>query len=116
MHPRGRHPHGIARSLLLALVALSLLPLPLVRVAADPTITNNPDGTSTAVWDFSTPAQYALTNAAISGGTASLASQTTWWNSTTAADFAGPDSEVNIDRATSPDPCPDGRAGSPSGR
>ncbi|TLZ72705.1 MAG: DNRLRE domain-containing protein [Methanobacteriota archaeon] len=102
MHPRGRHPHGIARSLLLALVALSLLPLPLVRVAADPTITNNPDGTSTAVWDFSTPAQYALTNAAISGGTASLASQTTWWNSTTAADFAGPDSEVNIDRATWP--------------
>src|SRR3990170_3035074 len=70
--------------------------------AADPWVSDNGDGTSTAVWNFTNTADYATANVEISGGTASLAPQTTGWNSTTAADFAGPDGETNIDRATWP--------------
>jgi len=96
--------HGPVRAAALALVlASSTLAFFAPRPArADPFVVDNPNGTSDAVWDFATPADYALTNAQISGGVASLAPQTTWWNSTTAADFAGPDSEVNIDRARWP--------------
>ncbi|HEV8595752.1 MAG TPA: DNRLRE domain-containing protein [Thermoplasmata archaeon] len=90
-------------SILLAVLSLSSALAGLApRVRADPSITNNADGTSTAVWDFTTPADYARANTAISGGTVSLASQTTWWNSTAAGDFAAPDSETNIDRTTLP--------------
>src|SRR3990172_1811955 len=89
----------------LVLVLLSL-GLSVVRLSiparADPTVVDNGNGTSDAVWNFATPADYVRANTVISGGTVSLASQTTWWNSTTAADFAGPDSETNVDRARWP--------------
>jgi len=92
-----------AAAFVLAFLSVSSLLLGAPRRAtADPSIIDNPDGTSDAVWDFVTPGDYALTNAAIAGGVASLASMTTWWNSTSAADFASPDSETNIDRAQWP--------------
>src|SRR6266511_2786051 len=95
---------ALVRAIVAALVLLtaeaSFVRIPLAR--ADPTITNNANGTSDAVWNFATPGDYALSNATISGGIVSLASQVAWWNSTTAADFSAPDSEINIDRASSP--------------
>ncbi len=95
---------GLARPLaiVLALLACSSVLAGYGRVAADPFVSDNADGTSTVVWNFTNPADYALASATISGGVASLALQTTWWNSTSAADFAGPDSEANIDRAMWP--------------
>ncbi len=90
-------------ALLLVVVSLgsSFFPV-LPRARADPFVTPNGDGTSTAVWNFTNPADYTLAATAISGGTAALAPQTTSWSSTTAGDFAGPDSEANVDRATWP--------------
>ena len=76
--------------------------VPLRPSSADPSVSANGDGTSTAVWNFTTPGDYALAGTSISGGVASLAQETTWWNSTTAADFGGPDGETNVDRATWP--------------
>ncbi|HKZ89918.1 MAG TPA: DNRLRE domain-containing protein [Thermoplasmata archaeon] len=69
------------------------------RAAADPWLVDNPDGTSLAVWNFTTPGDYALSSTELSGGVANLRRQVEWWNSTTAADFAAPDSETNVDRA-----------------
>ena len=88
--------------LLLVLVSLAALPLPTGRVAADPWIVANPDGTSDAVWNFTAPADYVRTGTSIAGGTASLELQTAYWNSTTAGDFAGPDSATNVDLARWP--------------
>ena len=87
-------------------IALAVLTVagafPAHRVAADPFVTPNGDGTSTAIWDFTTPSDYARSGTAISGGVASLAPESNWWNSSSAADFASPDGETNIDRATWP--------------
>src|SRR3990170_2933467 len=96
------------RALALAVALFSAL-APLIpsmpRAAADPWVTDNADGTSTAVWNFSNPADYTLTNASVSGGAGLLASSgpgVQYWNSTTAGDFAGPDSATNVDFAGSP--------------
>ena len=92
----------VAVLLLLIVSAASLFPFGPPRVGADPWIVDNPDGTSDAVWNFTTPADYVLSSTQISGGISSLRQQLAWWNSTTAADFAGPDSETNVDRALWP--------------
>src|SRR3972149_6267024 len=96
------------RALALAVALFSAL-APLIpsmpRAAADPWVTDNADGTSTAVWNFSNPADYTLTNTSISGGAGLLQSAgpgVQYWNSTTAGDFAGPDSATNVDFASSP--------------
>ncbi len=99
--------NGPRRALIILLAILSFvsafLPIPATRVSGDPWITNNPNGTSDAVWNFSNPSDYVFTNTEAAPGNATLARQPVfWWNSTTAADFAGPDSETNIDRATWP--------------
>ncbi len=91
---------ALAASLILLASVASLLPIP--RAAGDPWIVDNPDGTSDAVWNFTSPADYTLANTQITGGAVSLASQPGWWNSTTAADFAGPDSAMNVDLARWP--------------
>ncbi len=75
------------------------------RVTSDPWVTANGDGTSDAVWNFSNPGDYVLTNTQISGGAGLLASAgpgVQYWNSTTAGDFAGPDSATNVDFTSSP--------------
>src|SRR3990172_4050624 len=96
------------RALAIAVALFSAL-APLIpsmpRAAADPWVTDNADGTSTAVWNFSNPADYTLTNTSISGGAGLLQSAGPggqYWNSTTAGDFAGPDSATNVDFASSP--------------
>jgi len=67
------------------------------RVAADPIITNNPDGTSDAVWNFTNPSDYTFTNTEIVDGNVTLERQPTfWWNSTTIADFSGAESTNNV--------------------
>ena len=82
---------------IILLLAISSLPFALGSTAvADPGVTDNLDGTSTALWNFSTPGNYTLSNARIGGGVASLAVQSGWWNSTTQADFSGPDAATNI--------------------
>ena len=66
-------------------------------------IIDNLDGTSTAVWDFTTPSDHVFSDTGLTSGCVSLKRQSdTWWNSTTAADFASSESETNIDRVTSP--------------
>jgi len=84
---------ALAASLLLLTSAVAFLP---PRTSADPWLTDNPDGTTTAVWNFTNPADYALSGTQIAGSAASLLPQTTWWNSTTQADFAGPDAATNV--------------------
>ncbi|TLZ45909.1 MAG: hypothetical protein E6K19_01700, partial [Methanobacteriota archaeon] len=77
---------------IILLLAVSSLPLAFgSRVVGDPGVTDNLNGTSTALWNFSTPADYTMSNARIAGGAASLALQPGSWNSTTQADFSGPD-------------------------
>lgn len=67
------------------------------RVAADPFITNNPDGTSDAVWNFTNPSDYTFANTEIVDRNLTLERQPTfWWNSTTMADFSGADSTSNV--------------------
>ncbi|HLE46337.1 MAG TPA: DNRLRE domain-containing protein [Thermoplasmata archaeon] len=83
---------ALAAGLLLLLSAVALLP----RASADPWLADNPDGTSTAVWNFTNPADYALGGTQIAGGAVSLLPQTTWWNSTSQPDFAGPDGATNV--------------------
>src|SRR6266540_1540025 len=86
-------------------VLLSALAVALVSVhpaAADPTSTDNLNGTSDVVWSFSNAANYTLSNVRVAGGLATLRPQVTWWNSTSAADFSGPDSATNVDFATYP--------------
>ncbi len=95
-------------------LALAFFPLPVRPVAADPWIVNNPDGTSDAVWNFTTPSDYALSNTAIAGDTVSLLPQVAWWNITTAADFAGPDSATNVDWARWPGDVAMATSGGPS--
>src|SRR6266571_3570913 len=89
-------------ALVLMLSALAVALVPIHPAAADPTSTNNLDGTSDVVWNFSNPANYTLSNVRVAGGLATLRPQVTWWNSTTAADFAGPDSATNVDYTTYP--------------
>lgn len=89
-----RRASAAAIILLFAVSSLTIVLSP--QATADPGITDNLDGTSTAVWDFSTPADYTLSNAFLSGGVASLAQQSGWWNSTTVADFSGPDGSTNV--------------------
>lgn len=87
---------ALAASAILFASAISLVTVP-TRNSADPTITNNPDGTSEAVWNFTNPADYTLTNTEIAGNTVTLERQPTyWWNSTTMADFSGPDLMTNV--------------------
>ncbi len=85
---------------ILLLGAFSSLAVPTAH--ADPTTTDNGDGTSTAVWNFTTPTDYALANTEISGATAALERYAAPWNSTTAADFAAPDNVTNVDLARWP--------------
>ncbi len=88
---------ALAISMVLLAPAASLTPFSR-HVSADPSITDNPDGTSDAVWNFTNPADYTFTNTEILGSNATLERQPTfWWNSTTQADFSGPDSATNID-------------------
>ncbi|HKZ48814.1 MAG TPA: DNRLRE domain-containing protein [Thermoplasmata archaeon] len=83
-------------------LAVMLLPLPARLVVGDPTVADNLDGTSTAVWDFATPGDYVFNNTEVSGGNVTLARGVTWWNTTTVGDFSAPDSATNIDLATWP--------------
>jgi len=82
--------------------ALPVLSLSARPTSADPWIVENADGTADAVWNFTNPADYLLTNTVIAGNAVSLRGLVTSWNSTTAADFAGPDSETNIERSMWP--------------
>jgi len=84
---------------ILLLVALSLsagFGFPVPHAAADPILLDNLDGTTDAVWNFTNPADYLRTNTSISAQEVSLESQVGWWNSTSAADFAGPDNATNV--------------------
>ncbi len=88
---------ALAVTLVLALIA-SVLAAPLIvahPASADPWPTNNGDGTSVVLWNFTNPSDYALTDAEVIGGSAALKRQLGWWNSTSAADFTGPDSATN---------------------
>ena len=92
---------GLARTLAISMVLLasvaSLTPFPR-HASADPIITDNLDGTSDAVWNFTTPSDYTFTDTELVDRNVTLERQpTTWWNSTTQADFTGADSETNID-------------------
>lgn len=88
--------------LLVVFSVAALWPFEPPRTAADPWVVGNPDGTSDAVWNFTSPADYVRMNTEVSGGSASLLRQVQRWNTTAAADFAGPDSETNIDRSRWP--------------
>ena len=88
--------------LLFTLSAAGLFPFGPPGAAADPWTVVNGDGTSDAVWNFTNVPDYALAGTEISGGVVTLRRQVEWWNSTTSADFAGPDSETNIDRTRWP--------------
>ncbi|MEK6988046.1 MAG: DNRLRE domain-containing protein, partial [Candidatus Thermoplasmatota archaeon] len=83
--------------LLVTLSTMAILLGPSLPAASDPWIVNNGNGTSDAAWNFTNPANYSLSNLSLAGGVASLAQKTSWWNSTTAADFSGPSSSTNID-------------------
>ena len=92
----------IARTLALGMILLVSV-VPLVpssnRVTADPSIIDNGDGTSDVVWNFTNPSDYVFSATELVGNNVTLERQpTTWWNSTTQADFSGPDSETNIER------------------
>jgi chromosome segregation ATPase/regulation of enolase protein 1 (concanavalin A-like superfamily) len=88
---------------IILLLAVSSLPLAFgTRALADPGVTDNLDGTSTALWNFSNPGDYTVSNARIAGGVASLALQSGGWNSTTQADFSGPDAATNVTWTTWP--------------
>lgn len=94
------------RARLAATVAILLLGtlswLAPTTARADPWTVNNGNGTSTAIWNFTTPADYTLVDTEIAGATASLAGYSNTWSTTTAADFAGPDSATNVDLARWP--------------
>ncbi len=97
-----RRPFAVTIALVLVVSALAITLLPVHPAAADPTSTDNLDGTSDVVWNFSTPADYTTSNVRVAGGLATLRPQVSWWNSTTAADFAGPDGATNVDFTTYP--------------
>lgn len=82
---------------LVASLSIAAWMVPIRPASADPTVGGNGDGTSTAYWNLTTPADYVLQGTQLAGGTASLGQTTTWWNSTTQADFAGPSASTNID-------------------
>jgi len=88
---------ALAVTLVLVLLAnvLAVLLLTAHPGSADPWPTNNGDGTSVVLWNFTNPSDYALTDAEVTGGSAALKRQLGWWNSTSAADFTGPDSATN---------------------
>ncbi len=69
---------------LAACASLSLVPL---LAAGDPGITLNPDGSSTALWDFSHPLDYSAENATFGAGGASLALERRNWTLDSFADF-----------------------------
>src|SRR5436190_19876452 len=85
---------------ILLLGAFSSLAVPTAH--ADPTTTDNGDGTSTAVWNFTTPTDYALANTEISGATAALERYAAPWNSTPAAALAAPHHVTNLDPGRRP--------------
>ena len=88
---------ALALSLVLLSSAASLTPLSR-HSSADPVIIDNLDGTSAAIWNFSNPSDYKFTSTELVDRNITLERQpTTWWNSTTQADFSGPDSATNID-------------------
>ncbi len=89
-------------ALVVLLSALAVALVPVHPTAADPTSTDNLNGTSDVVWNFSNAANYTLSNVRVAGGLATLRPQVTWWNSTNAADFSGPDSATNVDFTTYP--------------
>jgi chromosome segregation ATPase/regulation of enolase protein 1 (concanavalin A-like superfamily) len=97
--------HGATARTLTVLVLVGLVLaggfLPL-RASSDPTIIDNPDGTSDAVWDFATPGDYARSGTSISGGVVSLERPPTWWNRTSAADFGAASSTTNVDLTSWP--------------
>lgn len=95
MQPRALR--ALLSGLFLLAASVASIPSLVPRASADPWIVDNLDGTSDAVWNFTNPADYAQSNVGLSSGTVSLATQTAWWNSTTGADFAGPDNATNID-------------------
>ena len=99
---QGAAPRTLAVGVLFGLVLAGALPLAIGPASADPWIVDNPDATSDAVWNFTTPGDYVRSGTAIAGGVVSLAQPTTWWNRTSAADFAGASSTTNIDLTSWP--------------
>src|SRR5437762_11562683 len=80
---------------ILLLGAFSSLAVPPAH--ADPTTTDYGDGTSTAVWNFTTPTDYALANTQTSGATATHYRYAAPWNSTTATNLVPPDNVTSMD-------------------
>ncbi len=97
-----RRPTAAAVVFLLVVSGLALSFFVMPRAVADPTQIDNRNGTSDAVWNFTNAADYTLSNTRVGSGQATLRPQTPWWNSTTAADFAGPDGTTNVDLTTWP--------------
>jgi len=90
MHERSRH---LPEALVLLLVVLALLP----SAAAEPALTDQGGGAKRVTWDFSTAADYNLTDVAVAPGSATLAQTPLWWNYTNDSDFlASEDSATNV--------------------
>src|SRR2546428_5871365 len=72
----------VAALLLVTSFAMSYL------ASADPAVNDNGNGTKTAVWDFSNPANYTSSNVAIAPNNLRLGSTPGGWLETSNADFA----------------------------
>ena len=90
MHERSRH---LPEALVLLLVVLALLP----GAAAEPVLIDQGGGAKRVTWDFSTAADYNLTDVAVAPGIATLAQTPLWRNYTSDSDFlASEDSATNV--------------------
>src|SRR6266511_495099 len=90
MHERSRH---LPEALVLLLVVIALLP----GAAAEPALSDQAGGAKRVTWDFSTVADYDLTDVAVAPGSATLAQTPLWRNYTNDSDFlAAEDSAANV--------------------
>lgn len=100
---RERASRRTATMLVAVLFATGLIPLLTTpSTSADPTITDNWDGTSTVTWNFSNPGDYITSNVTIAFNSAELSSSSNWWNTTTQADWTAGAIMTNIDATSSP--------------
>jgi len=68
----------------------------------DPATTDNLDGTSTATWNLSNPGDYSTSNVTVAFNTAELSSSSSWWNTSTQADWMAGSIMTNIDATLNP--------------
>src|SRR3989442_1626286 len=75
------------RSTVLTLLLLALSVIAPLHATGDPSLNDNGNGTKTATWDFSNPANYTVQNVSMAANNLSLRSTPGVWSFSSTADF-----------------------------